>query len=142
MGGLRSIEKSGVWHYEELEYHRLDLAVWYNKVCEKGLGFMVAWVMEEEKAPENRQRRSERGRKGGQGWGSTWGDRRKVATFQTRFDWTNPKTPGAASAAPIGKPENPESMVRTMICLWCKCEVVVFRGALDGSRRVIYLPPL
>ena len=65
---------------------------------------MAAWVMEEEKAPESRQRRRERGRKGGQGWGSTWGDRRKVATFQTRFDWTSPKTPGAASAAPIGKP--------------------------------------
>ena len=99
---------------------------------------MAAWVMEEEKAPENGQRRRERGRKGGQGWGSNWGDRRKLAIFQTRVNWTSPKPPGAASAAPIGKPENPESMVLTMICLWCKCEVVVFRGVMDGSRLVIY----
>ena len=40
-----------------------------------------------------------------QGRGYTWGDRRKLETFESRVDWTNPSTPEAASVAPIGKPD-------------------------------------
>ena len=48
----------------------------------------------------------ERGKTGGEGWGCTcWGDRRKLETFQSRDDGTDPRTPEAALAAPIEKPE-------------------------------------
>ena len=48
---------------------------------------------------------------GGQGKGCTWGDRRKLEMFHSRVNWSDPKTPEVASTVPIGKPENPESMV-------------------------------
>ena len=37
----------------------LDPAVWYSTVGEGGCRFMVAWVGEEEKASEHRQRKGE-----------------------------------------------------------------------------------
>ena len=37
-----------------------DPEVWYCTVCEGGCRFMAAWVREEEKASENRQRMRER----------------------------------------------------------------------------------
>ena len=49
----------------------------------------------------------EKGRRGRQRGGSTWGDRRKPETFQSRVDGTDPRTSEAASAAPRGNPENP-----------------------------------
>ena len=35
----------------------LDPGAWYNTLCEAGCRFMAAWVMEEENASENRQRK-------------------------------------------------------------------------------------
>ena len=63
---------------------------------------MAARVREEEAAPENRQRKRE----------AEGADKVEVAPEVTvaslrRFvDWTDPRTPGVASAAPIGKTEN------------------------------------
>ena len=59
----------------------------------------------------------------------TWGNRRKLETFQSRVDWTDPRTPEATLAAPIGKLENlnPERK-RVRFCRWCKCEAVMIWG--------------
>ena len=37
----------------------LDPGVWYSTICEGGRRFMAAWVKEEEKASEHRQRNRE-----------------------------------------------------------------------------------
>ena len=58
------------------------------------------------KRPPKNGRERERQKRPGQGGGCTWGDRRKLETFQSRVDWNGPRTPEAASVAPIGKPEN------------------------------------
>ena len=62
--------------------------------------------------PENRQRRREAEEADKVRCDYTWGDRsrRKHETFYSCYvDWTDPRTPQAASAAPIrmtGKPKN------------------------------------
>ena len=60
MDGLRNRGSSGVWHHEGLEYRpALNPGVCYSTVCIEGCRFMSAWLKEEEKAPENRQRKKE-----------------------------------------------------------------------------------
>ena len=63
---------------------------WYDRVSEGGYGYVTAWVGEKEE-------------RGGQGCGCTRGDLRKLEIFQSRVDWTEPKTPKAATAAPTLK---------------------------------------
>ena len=52
--------------------------------------------------------------------GYTWGDCRKLETFQSHVDWTDLRTPEAALAAPTGETENPKSMVLSMKCLYVR----------------------
>ena len=107
-----------------------DPGVLYSTVCKGGSRFMAAWVREEEKSSGNRQRKTDKV--------EVAGDRRKLETFQSRVDRTDPRTPEAASAGPIGKPENPESVVLycTSICcaFVCRFEVAAIRG---GHRMAI-----
>ena len=41
-----------------------------------------------------------------------------LETFWSRVDWTDARTPQAASAVPVEKPGNPESTVLSMLRLW------------------------
>ena len=62
--------------------------------------------------PKTGPAEEERSGRGGQGFefapGVTVGS---SICFRAAVDWTDPRTPEAASAAPIGKPENPENTV-------------------------------
>ena len=69
----------------------LDPGAWYSIVREGGCRFMAAWTKEEEKV--RKQAEKERSGRGGQGRGCAWGDCSKLETFQSRVDWTNPRTP-------------------------------------------------
>ena len=113
----------------------LDPGVWDSTVCEEGCcRFMAAWVREEGKTSQNRQRKREDGEVDKvevAAPGVTVGGlirfraalieptqglpkrrrRRRLDTFESRVDWTDPRTPQAASAALIGKPENLENAV-------------------------------
>ena len=82
---------TGDWSTAALEpgtcYNR-HIYRWYAKGV---AGFTAAWARETEKMPETRQLDGERGRRGRRGrHGKVGGDRRKLETFQSRFDWTDP----------------------------------------------------
>ena len=59
MDGLRGKGSSAIWHYGGLEHCRTDPGAWYSTVHEGDCRFMAAWVKEEEKASEYRQRKTE-----------------------------------------------------------------------------------
>ena len=59
MDGLRGRRSSGVWHHGVQSTAALDYGVWYSTVCEGDCRLMAAWLGEEEKASENRQRKGE-----------------------------------------------------------------------------------
>ena len=72
---------------------------------------MVAWVKEEENASEKRQKKREAEeveRVIEVTLGLTVASLRR---FRAEFDWTDPRTPEAASAAPIRKRKNPGNTV-------------------------------
>ena len=57
--GLRDRGSLAIWHHEGVEHRRtLDPWAWYSTGREGGYTFMAAWVKEEEKASEHRQRKS------------------------------------------------------------------------------------
>ena len=89
-GGLRDRGSLASWHHAGLEHRRtpLDPGAWYSTVREGGYRFMAAWVKEEEKASEHRQRNRE----------AEEADKDEVAPGVTvvslrRVGWTNPRTP-------------------------------------------------
>ena len=116
MDALRGRGSSGVWHHGGLVYRRTVDAIcrpWgsvqhstysirrglqvYGRVGEK-IGKLRA------KNGKGRERQTRRTRLRLR---TNFGDRRKLEKFQSRVDWTHyPRSPEAASAAPIGKPEN------------------------------------
>ena len=63
----------------------LDPGAWYNIVSAGSCRFMAAWVREKEKGSKNRQRKREA--EGADKVECTWGDRKKLETFQSRVDW-------------------------------------------------------
>ena len=126
MDGLRGRGSSGVWHHGRLNYRRTRPLGLVQTVCEGGFRFMTACVREDGKASKNRQRK-----RGGEGRGRSWGDRRKLETLQSHVGWTNPRIPEATLAAPVENPENPDSSVM-YVKIVCKCEVVAIRGGGVG----------
>ena len=63
-----------------------------------------------------------------------WDDLRKLETFQSHVDQTDPRTPEAASAAPIRKLENREILLGCRCYAFvCKCGVVGGDSGISGS---------
>ena len=58
MDGLFGRGSWTIWHHGGLEHpSALDPGIWYSTAREEGCRFMAAWVKEEGKASEHRQRK-------------------------------------------------------------------------------------
>ena len=121
MDGLRGKECLGELEYRRtrpwgLVQHRMRRGLQiYDRVSE-GRGKGVRNSAEEGK-----------GGREGQGRGHTCDDHMKLESFLSRVDWTDPRTPEAASAASIGKYETLRVFVDICLC-------AQMRGCYDPGR--------